>query len=130
MTQRFDDGFSAVELLITLFIGSIFLLAGYQLYSFVLRNGTEASQKAEASRIAYKYMRSTQDTATTGTCSAGNPVNNQAITGTSLNQATVTVSVSCPFSSSPIQGLSLVKATVQYKGPSETETVSHAEYAL
>ena len=40
MTHHFDDGFSAVELLITLFIGSIFLLAGYQLYSFVLRNGT------------------------------------------------------------------------------------------
>lgn len=126
---RLQAGFSAVELLITLFIAAIFLLAGYQLYSYVLLGGTEASQQAEASRIAYRYLRSTQDSLTTGTCTAGTPVSNQTVTDTSLPQAKATVTVSCPFSADPIKGVSLIKAAVTYKGPSQTETVSHATYA-
>lgn len=129
--HRAEAGFSAVELLITLFIAAIFLFAGYQLYTFVFANGTESSQKAEASRIAYRYLRTTHDTTVTTTpCTTPTtPVNNQPITGTSLNQATVTVTVSCPFTSGSAQKIRLVKSTVEYRGPNETKVVSHAQYA-
>lgn len=132
MTARHAEaGFSAVELLITLFIAAIFLFAGYQLYSFVVLSSGESSQRAEASRIAYRYLRTTQDTTvTTSPCTtATTPVDNQAVTGTSLSQATVTVTVSCPFSSGAAQAIRLVKSTVQYRAPSEMKVVSHAQYA-
>ena len=42
MTQRFSTaGFTAVELLVTLFVAAAFLLAGYQLFNFVIRDGSK-----------------------------------------------------------------------------------------
>lgn len=128
ISSQLERGFSAVELLITLFIASIFLLAGYQLYSFVFANGAEATMRAKASQVAYNYLHQTKDTLASGNCSASTPVNNQAVTSSGLNQATVTVTVSCPYSSGPIQNMFLIRSTLQYKSPTEMKTVSHAEY--
>lgn len=123
-----QSGFSAVELLITLFIATIFVLAGYQLYSYVLFGGTQASQQAIASNVGYKYMRKTADSLTSSTCAPSTPVNNVALTEPGINNATVTVTVSCPYTITALQGVYLVKSTVQYKTATSTESVSHAIY--
>jgi len=127
-TRPNQYGFSAVELLITLFIAAIFLLAGYQLYAYVYQRGTEASQASEASMIAYKYLREWQDKTQTGACTSAVPVNDTPVTSTSLSGGKVTVTITCPFSA-PIQGISLIRVDVTYTGPSQTEKVSHAGYS-
>ncbi|MDO4781125.1 MAG: prepilin-type N-terminal cleavage/methylation domain-containing protein [Candidatus Saccharibacteria bacterium] len=52
-----SDGFSMVELLITLFIASMLVLAGYGVYDAVLRNSRDSRLLAEASNIAYSLLR-------------------------------------------------------------------------
>lgn len=52
-----QSGFTAVELLITLFIASLFLIAGYQLFGQVMRDGTDANNRAVVSSRAYDKLR-------------------------------------------------------------------------
>ncbi len=54
------DGFTAVELLITLFIASIFLMTGYQLYTVIMSDGASAKFQAKSANIAYEYLTNAQ----------------------------------------------------------------------
>lgn len=124
-----QSGFSAVELLITLFIAALFLIAGFQLYAYVKRNGVEAEQMARASNIAYQNLRTVASNTTyvKTPCSAATQPGSQAIaSSTGLNSATVNVVISCPYSTAPQNSVSLLTATVTYQGPSGQETVRHA----
>ena len=118
-------GFSAVELLITLFIASVFLIAGHQLYSTIIRDSGAARQKARASNIAYDYLRRYSVTATTP-CASSTPVDNVAITPDpeGLVNVSATVTYSCP------QGglIDLVKTQVTIRYGTDGGKVSHAVY--
>lgn len=52
-----QEGFTAVELLITLIVASMFLFAGYQLYTQVTRDGNDANKLAKVSNTAYEMLR-------------------------------------------------------------------------
>lgn len=52
-----EDGFSAVELLATLLIGSIMILAFYQIYVVITQGNATAKREAVASDIAYSNLR-------------------------------------------------------------------------
>lgn len=52
------SGISAVELLVAIFIAVTFLLAGYQLYSFILNDSGQTRQHSKASNIARDFLRS------------------------------------------------------------------------
>lgn len=52
-----QEGFSAVELLITLFIGFMFIMMGYQLYSTIIADSGESRQRAAANNLAYAELR-------------------------------------------------------------------------
>ena len=126
---RNEDGFSAAELLITLFIASLFLITGFQLYSYVVRDGEESAQLSKASNLAYQYLRSTAANTTyvKSPCSTSSQPGSQNLaTSTGLNNASVDVVVSCPYSSAPLNSASLFTATVTYSSPSGQETVTHA----
>ncbi len=56
-TSTSQRGFSAVELLITLFIGFLFIMMGYQLYSTIIASSGESRQRATANNIAYAELR-------------------------------------------------------------------------
>lgn len=56
-TKTHEDGFSAVELLATLLIGSIFVLAFYQIYVVITQGNATAKREAIASDIAYSNLR-------------------------------------------------------------------------
>lgn len=130
MKARYGSGLTTVELVVTLFIATAFVLAGYQLYTYVLLRGTQASHQASASRIAYKYLRQYQHDAANTTCSARTPMNNENIPNTNLNQPKMTVTISCPFSSNPqLNSISLITVKLDYQFASKPETVSHASYA-
>jgi len=51
------QGFSAVELLITLFIAATFLVAGFQLYSTIIKDSGSIRLTVRASNVAYNYLQ-------------------------------------------------------------------------
>ena len=115
-------GFSAVELLITLFIAAAFIGTGAQLYSVIIQNSDEARMRSIASNIAYnnlrRYAADATNPCTTSTPTATIPANS------GLTNASITVTITCPFGvSTPT---SRVEAKVLYNTPQQ-EAV-HALY--
>lgn len=121
-------GFSAVELLITLFIAAIFLVAGYQLWGYVQKAGTDSDQLAKASNIAYDYLRREANKPIT-TCASSTPINNVAVPtderGDLPASTFITVTISCPLS---ISNVAKVESTVTYGVSPNQKKVSHAIY--
>lgn len=106
-----EQGFTAVELLITLFVAAAFLIAGYQLFNVVIKDGGEARTQAVAANTAYEYMRR-YTTSAQNPCVASVPLNNSSVTVTGLVDTYVTVSITCPQASTP--AISKVDVTVTY----------------
>lgn len=127
MRQPASSGFSAVELLITLFIAAIIVFAGYQLYATIIKDANDARNRSVASNIAYDNLRliSSQVTqpCTAKTHSALAPAPSIP-TNSGLLSPSITGSIDCPFSSS--LNLSRVSVTVTYGNPAES--VTHAIY--
>lgn len=108
-------GFSAVELLITLFIAAAFVATGYQLYSVIIQNSENAREQAQASNIAYNALRQYAPQAT-NPCSLVAPSPTPSIpSGSNLPSPTITVTISCPYGTSI--GIAKVTATVNYGNP-------------
>lgn len=131
-----QKGFTAVELLITLFIAAVFLFAGYQLYTQVIRDGKDADKIARLSNEVYKIMRekSAQVTALNSTGCSGSislpaaPTSPATVAG--IPNVTTTVSYSCPLGTSTVYDLFLVKVSASYSDSSGvTKKVEHATYA-
>lgn len=117
-------GFSAVELLITLFIATVFVFTGYQLYSVVLKNGSEANQRAIASTIAYDNLRRYIPQAT-NPCTTVTPNPTPTIPANSgLPSPSITVTIDCPYGTS--DGTARVQVSVRYATPQQE--VVHAAY--
>lgn len=55
-----QQGFTAVELLVTLFIAALFIASGYQLYAVTTTDSANIRERSIASNIAYKYLRIAQ----------------------------------------------------------------------
>ena len=95
-TLNAQQGFSAVELLITLFIAAAFIATGYQLYSVIIKDGSEARTRASASTIAYdalrRYSAQAASPCSSLTPSASLPANS------GLQNASISVSITCPYS--------------------------------
>jgi hypothetical protein len=117
-----QSGFSAVELLISLFIAAAFIATGYQLYSVVIQNGSDARQEAQANNIAYQNLRTYEPEATTP-CSAVTPSPTPTIPSSSnLTSPSITVTISCPYGTS--LNLSEIDVVVKYGIPQQE--VEHA----
>jgi len=117
-----QQGFSAVELLITLFVAATFIATGYQLYSIIIKDGGDVRQRAKASNIAYENMRRYSAQATSP-CTAVTPSPAPSIPANSgLESPSITVTISCPYGTgSPV---SKVEAVVRYGAPQQE--VAHA----
>lgn len=123
MNSHYSQGFSAAELLITLFIAAAFLATGYQLYSAITQDSAVTRQKAIASNVAYDYLQR-HAANVPNICTPSTPLNNhtpaQSIDG--ITHVRITVTITCPQSS--LSTLSRVQSTVRYGQGSEE--VSHA----
>jgi prepilin-type N-terminal cleavage/methylation domain-containing protein len=122
-------GFSAIELLVTLFIALLFLSIGYTLYGTIVTSSSVARHRAQADNIAFEYLRR-YETTVTNPCIVTNPVNGVLVTGATaadLASPTVTVNITCPNSTATL--LSLVKVTVLYKEGGVQRNVYHEVYA-
>lgn len=121
-----QGGFSAVELMVSLFIAVAFITTGYQLYSVVVNDGAATRQRAQASNAAYSYLRALSGTPT-GNCSTGytfspTPTLTAAERGQIAENATLSVTTSCPYGTS--NNIWRITAKVTYGTPSQE--VSHA----
>lgn len=115
-------GFTAVELLITLFVAAAFLSSGYVLYNAIVHASGEARKQAMASNIAYNYLRK-YSTNVAVPCIASTPVSSQTPTGAtgSFTKSKITVSITCPQASIP--SLSRIQSTITYGNGNQ---VTHA----
>lgn len=132
-----QQGFSAIELLITLFIGALFLFAGYQLYSYVTRSGFEASRQSVASSIAYTYLRQNENTPPS-TCTISNLNSATGCTSSyafpasyvyqGISNITVTISQREYLSAAP--NILQTVVTISYFDTYSQKTLTHGAYAV
>lgn len=122
-------GFSTVELLITLFVAAAFFIAGYQLYSLIIKDGGQTRAQAKASNVAYDYLRR-YSASTANPCEVSTPLDEESITVTGLSRVTVTVKITCPYSTSSgandATSVSKVEVTVKFNTPQKL--VQYATY--
>jgi Tfp pilus assembly protein PilE len=118
-----QPGFTAVELLITLFVAVAFLVAGYQLYFIVIKDNGQTRAQAKAANVAYNYLRNYTSTAT-NPCAASTPLSNSPITVAGLSNATLSVTITCPYASSTgtnnATNISRIEAVLTYNSPAQT----------
>jgi len=119
-----QSGFTAVELLITLFVAAAFLVAGYQLFSLVIRDGGQTRSESRAANVAYDYLRKYAASSTTVPCVGSTPLTKAPITVDGLVNARISITVSCLPSTSA--SLSKVEATIFFNVPEQT--VKYATY--
>jgi len=115
MTKQ--SGFTAVELLITLFVAAAFLVSGFQLYNLIVKDSGQTRADARASNVAYDYLRR-YSTSAVNPCVATTPVNNAAISVTGLSAVTVSVSITCPYTATT--SVSKISVSVQFNNPQQT----------
>lgn len=119
-----QSGFSAIELLISLFIAVAFIAAGYQLYAAIVKDGGDARMRARANDIAYDNLRAYTPQATDPcVVPTPNPATPAIPSPSGLPpNATVTVTFSCPYGLS--DPLTKISVTVLYGTPQQE--VTHA----
>lgn len=117
MKDNFKPGFTAIELLITLFVAAAFLVAGYQLYNLVIRDSGQTRASSKAANVAYNYLRQYSINATTP-CTTSTPLSASEISVSGLSSVTVTVELSCPYPATT--SVTKVDVSVSYNNPQET----------
>ena len=118
-----QQGFTAVELLVTLFVAAAFLIAGYQLFNVVITDGGETRAESRASNVAYDYLRRYSNSAT-NPCTPSSPLTSQAITIPDIADAQASIAITCPQDDAP--SLSKVEAIITYGSPATS--VRYATY--
>lgn len=122
--NKLAAGFSAVELLITLFIGSVFLFAGYQLATQLSKDSADTTKTAIISNMLYDKMRQVE-TRTGDRCIYHIYHASPSVAGFK-GAVQIDVSYTCPFGgSSPI---TLVNAKATYNDGVSTKVLYHAMY--
>lgn len=121
-----SKGFTAVELLVALVIGMLFLLSAYQLYSFVLSDSTATRIRASASNVAYRFLREGAGDATPTCGNLGTTDYTSQIPASAGLPADTTASVtlSCVGNGTTV---TYITSSITYGNPSRT--VTHATYA-
>ena len=123
MTPKKQSGFTAVELLITLFVAAAFLVTGYQLYTIIIKDSGNTRAQARAANVAYDYIRRYSPSAS-NPCAASTPVSNASISVSGLQNVTVTVNFTCPYSPpvSPASAptITAIDVVVSYNTPQQS----------
>lgn len=120
-------GFTAVELLIALFIAAAFMLVGYQLYTVVIRDAASVRNRAKASTIANDYVN--REAASVSTCSEA-PVTASETPPTNSGLPDIAISsiISAPHGCGGSGEVIKVQIDVSYGPTSKRERVSNAVY--
>lgn len=120
-----EDGFSAVELLITLLVASMFLFGGFQLYTQVSRDGAEANKSAILSSTVNARLQN-EARNRSGNCSSV-PANSVSESVSGVGTVSFTTTISCP-NATELPALKYIKIDASY-GSNPVRSVTHAIYA-
>lgn len=111
-----EQGFSTVELLISLFIAAAFIGTGFQLFSVVTKDSNSARLRATAAGIANAKIQENMNSVN-NVCGPAPATVNGTIPTSDLPQATFSVTFSCPYGTS--SKTTRVRAVVSYGSPQE-----------
>lgn len=130
-THTKQRGFTAIELLITLFIAATFLTSGYQIYILIIKDSGTARAQSRANNLAYAYLQKykTDSNYIKATCEAASAYSGN---GTSeetdgLAAVTITVAVTCPYSATT--SISKITSTVNYSYGNSQQTAAVSTYS-
>lgn len=126
MTRSAQQGFTAVEVLVTLFIAVVLLGGGYQAYSSVLKNTENGRVRSMAGNVAYEALRreaANVDSSCTVVAERNLPWLSSYTTKLPTPYS-VRGSVACPYGS----GSTISLLTVHVRYGASTERVTHAIY--
>ena len=121
MKKYIQSGFTIVELLISLFIVTTFLLSGYQLFNVAIKNSSESRAQSVASNSAYEYLQRYKPSAVKP-CVSLTPLTNGSIAVAGLANVTISVTITCPYAA--VTSISKITSTIQYGAPSQTISIA------
>lgn len=127
MMQK-QQGFTTVELLVTLIIATLFIISGYQLYTVITMRSGNARMIAEASNIGYEVLRKEGSVHVPVTTSCSASVGShpkQTVTRASSTLPSLTINI---IRCLPVSTVSLVRVTVVVAYGSPAREVVHATY--
>ena len=111
----YEKGFTAVELLVSIFIGVMLLGAGYQLYSVAMQSSGDAQRRSQASNVAYDLLRNAQPSISDPCAPSTSAPAVPASSG--LTGATAALAATCPYSNvNYTSSVTLLTITVTYDG--------------
>ncbi|TAL14738.1 LamG domain-containing protein [Patescibacteria group bacterium] len=117
MRRTSQLGFTAVELLVTLFVAAAFLVGGYELYVLIIKDSGNARAQSNASNVAYNYLQRYASTAP-NPCVNATLLSPASINVAGLSAVTVGVVVTCPYPNN--LNVSKVTVNVLYNNPQQT----------
>jgi len=122
MSQR-HQGFTAVELLIAIVVGSMLFISAYQLYLNVIRQSQDATARSLASNAAYDLLRQYQEDPWWAYTPCWPDQDNPAVPSyANLQGATAHVDITCPYNpGSP--NLTKLTVTITYTSNGQTQKV-------
>ena len=126
MNKYTSHGFTAVELLIAIVVGIVFIGAVSQIYTVVMNDSAVARNRATASSIAYTQAR-------TVIASLATPCSPSSATTTPSSNLPGTVSmttvIDCPYTATYANStISRVTVTVTYGTTTPQQKVKHVLY--
>lgn len=116
-------GFTAIELLVTLFIAAMALATGYQLYAAIIKESSETRTEVAVGNVAYESIKRYRVNAT-APCTSSIPANNVSRTIEGVGNVRLTVVIQCANTNLP--NLSSVTASITYGSPEKT--ITHGSY--
>lgn len=122
---NYKQGFSAIELLITLFIAAAFLVTGYQLYNITLKDGGKVRSSTTAYNLANNYVEMNKYVAT-NPCTVLTPLNNSSVVVPNMSEVKVTVNITCPYGTA--SSISKILVTVSYGKGLNSNEIQTASY--
>lgn len=126
MSSAIHRGFTAVELLITIIVGMIFLGAMSQVYTVVINDAAATRYKATARSIAYTQARVTV-ASLAATCAASNATITLSSTGLP-GPVSQTTNVACPYASAGYVNPNVARVTVTVSYGSAGDNAKHVLY--
>ncbi len=121
--NRRVQGFTAVELLIAIVVGSLLFISAYQLYLNVIRQSQDATARSLASNAAYDLLRQYQENPYWAYTPCWADTDNPAVPSYAhLQGATAHVDITCPYNpASP--NLTKLTVTITYTSNGQTQKV-------
>jgi len=124
MKRLKKNGFTAVEMLVTIIVAVTLLGGGFMLYNTATKASGSARMRFKANNIAYDFMRQYANTASSP-CVASTATPSISAQMDQLANASVAVAVTCPMAPA-MPNLSLVTVTVTYNESGSQRSVTRA----